>query len=441
MLYDVFISHASEDKEPFVRELANKLKENRVEVWYDEFSLKVGNSLRRSIDLGLSKSRYGIVVLSPHFFKRQWANWELDGLVARQNAHESELILPIWYNVGRSEILEYSPSLADKVAIQASVGIVQVVDKILEVINPEGSTLVEARDFLTKAGYTPPVVTDDWWLDIVEYSGKEWGGMEYLAFPIPWKGDAPKARGEYIARHALQKMWQEEGEEGWLSQLTPPSEVLDFIETQPGLKDACFNDPQDVALYFPQLTMKGFGGYLEEKFEGMLNLKRERAHNSCAERIALRHPSFGGYDPGSLACNYFTGDGGGIGPSTRRYDMIDCVIWLLSSKSEWLPTKIRKMLLKGMKEWGVWEWSLSSDSGFEKNEYSNKLHLELIRSKNKDFTPSIDALKDIETRFAHSVRILEMREPVRHLVKKFLDYGFVEEKLASYKTINDKLNG
>ncbi|MEX1028877.1 MAG: toll/interleukin-1 receptor domain-containing protein, partial [Paenibacillaceae bacterium] len=65
----MFISHASEDKKGFVRPLAKKLKEAHVEVWYDEFSLMPGDSLRRSIDKGLTQSRFGIVVLSDAFFK------------------------------------------------------------------------------------------------------------------------------------------------------------------------------------------------------------------------------------------------------------------------------------------------------------------------------------------------------------------------------------
>ena len=86
MLYDVFVSHASEDKDDFVRPLAQRLRAEHLEVWYDEFTLNVGDSLRRSIDRGLSQSRFGLVVLSPSFFGKQWSQWELDGLVARQNS-------------------------------------------------------------------------------------------------------------------------------------------------------------------------------------------------------------------------------------------------------------------------------------------------------------------------------------------------------------------
>ena len=99
MLYDAFICHASEDKAALVRPLAERLRAEHVEVWYDEFSLSVGDSLRRSIDRGLSQSRFGIVVLSPSFFAERWSGWELDGLVARQNDGRQEVILPVWHDV------------------------------------------------------------------------------------------------------------------------------------------------------------------------------------------------------------------------------------------------------------------------------------------------------------------------------------------------------
>ena len=82
--YDVFISHASEDKENFVRPLATKLINKGLRVWYDELSLSVGDSLRKSIDAGLTKSQYGLVVLSSAFFSKNWTQYELNGLVSRE---------------------------------------------------------------------------------------------------------------------------------------------------------------------------------------------------------------------------------------------------------------------------------------------------------------------------------------------------------------------
>jgi hypothetical protein len=117
--YDFFISHASEDKEDFVRLLAQKLKEQGLNIWYDEFELKVGDSLRRSIDNGLKNSRYGIVVLSTSFFNKNWPQYELDGLVTRE-MNGIKVILPIWHKVSKDEVLKYSPSLADKVALNSS---------------------------------------------------------------------------------------------------------------------------------------------------------------------------------------------------------------------------------------------------------------------------------------------------------------------------------
>lgn len=114
--YDAFISHASEDKALLVRPLARALEKMGFRIWYDEFELKVGDSLRHSIDKGLVNSRYGIVILSKSFFAKNWPKYELNGLVARE-IEGHKVILPVWHNVTREEVLSYSPALADKVAI------------------------------------------------------------------------------------------------------------------------------------------------------------------------------------------------------------------------------------------------------------------------------------------------------------------------------------
>lgn len=117
--FDFFISHASEDKDDFVRLLADKLSERGCVVWYDEAQLKIGDSLRRSIDQGLINSRYAIVVLSTAFFKKNWTQYELDGLVTKE-MNGVKVILPIWHKVSKDEVTSYSPSLADKLALNTS---------------------------------------------------------------------------------------------------------------------------------------------------------------------------------------------------------------------------------------------------------------------------------------------------------------------------------
>lgn len=129
--YDVFICHASEDKESFVRELAEKLTSEGLRVWYDKFTLTLGDSLRRKIEYGLSRSRYGVVVLSKNFFEKEWPQRELDGLVARENG-SNKVVLPVWHEITKEEVQSFSPILADRLAVSTVQGVDYVVDEILK---------------------------------------------------------------------------------------------------------------------------------------------------------------------------------------------------------------------------------------------------------------------------------------------------------------------
>lgn len=132
--YDVFISHASEDKDDIVRSLANALSSRGLEVWYDEFTLRIGDSLRQKIDKGLANSRVGLVVLSPAFLSKGWTNYELDGIVTRSISGE-QILLPIWHNVTKQHVVDFSPSLADKVARSTATHTVEeIAEEIAEVI-------------------------------------------------------------------------------------------------------------------------------------------------------------------------------------------------------------------------------------------------------------------------------------------------------------------
>lgn len=137
MKYDVFISHASEDKTDLVRSLSSLLKAFGVRVWYDEFSLKVGDSLSRSIDKGLSGSNFGLVVLSKHFVKKDWTDYELRGLIAKEIGKE-KVILPVWHEINRDDVLAFSPTLADKFALTTDgLSNTQIAVKIIEVVRPD----------------------------------------------------------------------------------------------------------------------------------------------------------------------------------------------------------------------------------------------------------------------------------------------------------------
>lgn len=132
--WDVFISHASEDKDEIARPLALELEKNGLRVWFDEFSLTIGDSLRRSIDHGLAKSRFGIVVISPDFLAKEWPQKELDGLTAREIAGQ-KVILPVWHQITIDQLRDCSPLLADRLATNSSKGLSKVVEDLLAAIH------------------------------------------------------------------------------------------------------------------------------------------------------------------------------------------------------------------------------------------------------------------------------------------------------------------
>jgi hypothetical protein len=133
--WDVFLSHASEDKEAFARPLAISLQERGLKVWFDAFTLTLGDSLRRSIDRGLAQSRYGIVILSEAFFQKHWPQLELDGLVGREAAGV-KVLLPVWHGVDEARVRVFSPTLADRLAVSSSMGLPHVVEQVLQVVSP-----------------------------------------------------------------------------------------------------------------------------------------------------------------------------------------------------------------------------------------------------------------------------------------------------------------
>jgi hypothetical protein len=100
--------------------LYRSLKDKGLDIWYDEFTLKVGDSLRKSIDYGLSKSVCGIVVLSKDFFSKKWPEHELNGLFAMATNTQNKVILPIWHKISQKDVLSYSPMLADIVALSTA---------------------------------------------------------------------------------------------------------------------------------------------------------------------------------------------------------------------------------------------------------------------------------------------------------------------------------
>lgn len=134
--WDAFISHANEDKDEIARPLAERLRSFGLRVLFDEFSLKVGDSLCKSVDYGLANSQFGVVILSKYFFSKQWPRLELAGLVARAVGLPEKVILPVWHRVTKNYIFNISPALADLAAISTDRGIDHVAAELNEMIKP-----------------------------------------------------------------------------------------------------------------------------------------------------------------------------------------------------------------------------------------------------------------------------------------------------------------
>lgn len=135
--WDVFISHASEDKDTVVRQLADTLEKLKVKIWFDEFSLKVGDSLSKSIDEGLQKSKFGIVVISRSFLEKRWTDYEYRSLLSKED-NGKKVILPIWHDISKDELKNFSLFLSDKVALDTSkFSINKIALQLTETIRPD----------------------------------------------------------------------------------------------------------------------------------------------------------------------------------------------------------------------------------------------------------------------------------------------------------------
>lgn len=134
-----FISHDGRDKDSLVRQLALEISKHMCPVWYDEYSLKVGDSLRGSIEKGLKETKKCILVLSPHFLSNDgWAKAEFDSIYTREIIERGNVILPVWHNVDVKQVYEYSPRLADKVGLSSTLGVEELGRKLAIAVKHDG---------------------------------------------------------------------------------------------------------------------------------------------------------------------------------------------------------------------------------------------------------------------------------------------------------------
>jgi hypothetical protein len=430
MQHDIFICHASEDKSLLVRPLAEALREQQIDVWYDEFSIKIGDSLRQAVDRGLAGARFGVVVLSPAFFAKSWTHWELSGLVSRMMRERRGLVLPLWHNVGPAEVGEYSPPLSDIRALQSTVGVEALCSEIIKVVRPQESPLLIAKAELARFGWSPPPISDEWWLDMVE-------GQADLSWPMaqgPWLFPLPtraqhgdQARGLSIAWTAMQLDWKEEAEALKIGQTTHPEQVLAFIDENPALKEMCHLHPDVIANYAPQLLIPEFSGPFSNAFDRLLTASEKkvarhpdsRYPSACCEKnYALRRSDFGGHYPKDVAKKWLNGRGGS--DSAKQFAYTDYIFWLLSRDSSWMPTAVKETLIIGMKIWGIWDLDVLQDDIWPESVVDA-----LLERKLKPGKWSKGQRRDLEKAVQSALSRLNVVEPAAPIAEAFIERDLV----------------
>ncbi|MDQ2084480.1 toll/interleukin-1 receptor domain-containing protein [Xanthobacteraceae bacterium Astr-EGSB] len=130
-----FISHDSRDKKDIAEPLALQLQKWMCPVWFDQYSLRVGDSLREAIETGLKECPKCILLLTPNFLDNNgWTKREYDSIFTRELVEKQRVILPVWHQVTAEDVFAYSPILADRVGAQWSEGVEETARKLLRVI-------------------------------------------------------------------------------------------------------------------------------------------------------------------------------------------------------------------------------------------------------------------------------------------------------------------
>lgn len=128
--FDLFISHAHEDKRSLVEALVKRLKSKDLKVWYDSQQMRPGMSITHEVNMGLAASRYTLVILSPAFFRKLWTKLELEFLLELEEK-AGEIMIPVWHGLGAAELIDISERLADRLALNSADGLERLVDDIL----------------------------------------------------------------------------------------------------------------------------------------------------------------------------------------------------------------------------------------------------------------------------------------------------------------------
>lgn len=159
MKWDVFISHASEDKDTVAKPLAQILEGFGLSVWLDENELSIGDSLIDSINNGIANSKYAVIILSHSFLTKKWPKSELNAFFSQEKLNHKK-ILPVWHKITHDEVSELSPLMLDRLYVSTDKGFNEISRSIVKSINSKEKALKKTNKEETIKGEVKFITED-----------------------------------------------------------------------------------------------------------------------------------------------------------------------------------------------------------------------------------------------------------------------------------------
>jgi hypothetical protein len=166
-----FISHSSLDK-PFVHRLAEDLRSNWIDVWLDEWELRLGDDFTGTIESSLAGSSHLIIVLSERALRSAWVRRELEFAASREKDRLGMTIVPL-----RLTRVEIPPEVRDKPPVDFFISYDDGLSALLRIFSsarPGISASVPGRRFVSAQRGRAAGLSVSSHLSTLVMGGREW---------------------------------------------------------------------------------------------------------------------------------------------------------------------------------------------------------------------------------------------------------------------------